>query len=190
MGGTIRRIRPMTEVDLVPAEDRPGLAVADHAAAVEAVARWGFCGVVMGPVEQPIGILGVVPLADAEGKGASSALLSGIWVNPDDRGHGLGRQLVQAVAAELIRREVAVVEAVGQSEVLPTGFLRSVGFRVIQANPIAPRLRMDLATTVRRRPDLVAAWHRLAGLVPASIPPPQPAGFKQSRQIEPTSGRC
>lgn len=186
MGGTVRRIRPMTEVDLGPDEDLPER----RAAAVEAVARWGFCGVLMGTVDHPIGVLMLVPLAEAEGKVASTALLTGIWVTPADRGRGFGRQLVQAAAAELIRREVLAIEAVGQSEELPTGFLRAVGFRVIQPNPIAPRLRMDLTTTVRRRPDLVAAWHRLAGLVPASIPPPQAAGFKQSRQVEQTSGRC
>ena len=179
----------MTEADLGLDEDRPGPAGLDRAAAVEAVARWGFCGVLMGAADRPVGVLGLGPLAEPDGK-ISAALLTGIWVAPADRGHGLGRQLVQAAAAELIRRDVFVVEAVGQSEALPTGFLRAVGFRVVQPNPIAPRLRMDLTTTVRRRPDLVAAWHRLAGLVPATIPPPQPAGFKQSREIERSSGRC
>lgn len=168
----------MTEVDLGPDGDRPGL---DRAAAVEAVARWGFCGVLMGTVDHPIGVLSLVPLTDAAVL-APTASLTGIWVAPADRGHGFGRQLVRAAAAELIKREVLAIEAVGQSEEMPTGFLRAVGFRVIHPNPIAPRLRMDLTTTVRHRPDLVAAWHRLAGLVPASIPPPQPAGFKQSRQ--------
>lgn len=188
MGGPVHRIRPMTEVDLGSDENRPEVCPAARAAAVEAVARWGFCGVVMGGADQPTGVLMLVPLA--EGKGAPGALLTGVWVAPADRGHGLGRQLIQAAAAELIRREVPTVEAVGQSDVLPTGFLRAVGFRVIQPNPMAPRLRMDLLATVRRRPDLVAAWHRLAGLVPAPMPPPQPAGFKQSRQVARASGRC
>jgi hypothetical protein len=59
---------------------------------------------------------------------------------------------------------------------LPPGGLEAVGFTVVRPHPITPRLRMDLQTTLRWKPDLGAAWNRLTGLVtqPAS---PEPASY-------------
>lgn len=60
---------------------------------------------------------------------------------------------------------------------LPTGWLEAVGFVVVRDHPATPRLRMDLQSTVRWRPDLAAAWSRLTGLVSQTVPP-EPAGFE------------
>lgn len=181
MGGTGRRIRPMTALDLEHLPDQLEINTEDRMAAIETVTRWGFCGVVFKSVDEPIGGLLISVMPGDERDGSAAALLRGAYLIPAERGHGLGRELIQAVAVELIRRDVTTIEAVGRPRALPTGFLRAVGFRVVQSHPISPRLRLDLTTTVRRRPDLAAAWHRLAGLVPTTIAPPQPAGFEKRR---------
>jgi len=99
---------------------------------------------------------------------------------------GIGRQLVQSAAALAARRDIRALEAVGTyrdgpSCMLPAAWLESVGFAVVRPHPLTPRLRMDLQSTVRWRPDLGAAWHRLTALVPQSTPP-EPARFDPARQ--------
>ena len=70
---------------------------------------------------------------------------------------------------------------------LPTRWLETVGFVVVREHPVTPRLRMDLQSTVRWRPDLTAAWSRLTGLV-AQPAPPEPATFSRGSQDSLTVG--
>ena len=88
---------------------------------------------------------------------------------------GIGRSLVQSAAALLVRRDIRALEAIGTyhdgpSCMVPAGWL-SVGFALVRPHPVTPRFRMNLQTTVRWRPDLGAAWHRLR-----SGRPTNPAG--------------
>jgi hypothetical protein len=85
---------------------------------------------------------------------------------------------VQTAAGLVARRDVRALEAVatyrrGPSCLLPVAWLEHVGFTVVRPHPVTPRLRMDLETTVRWRPDLGAAWSRLTGLVaqPGTVDP-------------------
>ena len=150
---------------------------ADAAAADRA---WGLCGVLACQDEELIGMLVLGPAVSHPADRAASARVSrmiAVWVGAEYRGAGLGRQLVQSAAAELTRRDLCALEAIAHPRRMPVGWLLAVGFRTVQPHPLAPRLRMDLTTTVRWRPDLAAAWHRITGLMPAPLPPvpPQPA---------------
>lgn len=168
--------------------------------AAEAVDSWGLCGVVSQQDRQVTGFVVLVPspLAPAvDGwtlfrPDPRTAALTAAWVQPSLRGHGLGRQLVQNAAGEAARRGAIALEAVGhpgsarsgsaaaeRPDRIPQAFLEAVGFRVVQPHPLEPRLRMDVSTTARWRPDLAAAWERLTGLVVKPIPA-QPAGFQHS----------
>lgn len=190
MGNPSRRIRPMTAQDLrlwSEQDSGPVLSALDFAVAAETTEEWGCCGVIAGPPGLPIGglLLRAAETSSTTAGGSQTALLTDIYVAAEERGHGLGRQLVQSAAAELSKRDVVACEAVGHPQ-LPVGFLLAVGFRIVRPHPVAPRLRLDLNTTVRWRPDLAAAWQRIAGLVPTTLPPrpAQPAGFEPTRLVQ------
>ena len=166
--------------------DRPALK-ADWAQAV--VDRWGFCGVVAVAEGEIVGYLTMAPAGYVRRLGAFAtepvrpdvAVLLAAQVAERWRGNGLGRQLVQSAAGLLARRDLRAVEAVGTyregpSCIMPVPWLEAVGFTVVRAHPVTPRLRMDLQNTVRWRPDLGAAWHRLTGLV-QSPATPEPAAY-------------
>lgn len=152
-------------------------------------ARWGFCGVLAVNDGQPIGYLTMAPADFVPRLSAfpttpvsqDAVVVMSVRVQEEFRHKGIGRQLVQSAAALVARRDIRALEAVGTyregpSCMLPASWLQSVGFAIVREHPVAPRLRMDLQTTVRWKPDLGAAWHRLTGLVavPAT---PEPAGF-------------
>src|SRR4029450_12785997 len=156
----------------------------------EAVTRhWGYCGVIAFADDEPIGHLTLAPAMYVARLGAvattpvgvDAAVVMSAHVNPELRGKGLGKQLVQSAAALGARRDIRPLEAVGTyhdgpSCMLPVGWLEAVGFQVVRPHPITPRLRMDLQNAVRWRPGLGAAWHRLTDLVrqPQS---PEPATY-------------
>jgi GNAT superfamily N-acetyltransferase len=150
-------------------------------------AYWGYCGVVAVNDGETVGSLTMAPASHARRLGAfastpvshDAAVLMGVWVAEGLRGKGIGRSLVQSAAGLLVRRDIRALEAIGTyhdgpSCMIPAGWLERVGFAVVRPHPVTPRLRMDLEGTVRWRPDLGAAWHRLTGLV-AQPTPPEPA---------------
>lgn len=189
MAGTAR-LAPLTADELAgfAASARcPYHAVTDDlgwAHATEAVLGW--CGVALrdqgelqgylllaAPATGPaIGPLASVPVSD------DAAMLVQVWVPRGSRGHGLGRQLVQAAAAAAHRRRIAALEAIGShgpgSCVAPSlRWLRQVGFDVTRQHPLHPRVRLDLSRTVTW-PDLRTAVDRVRGLVTGPEPPAQP----------------
>lgn len=208
-----RRLRPMTTTDIsalpgpcatctfweaslsdlaAPVDHRDR--VVAKAEWAEVVTRhWGYCGVVATQDNEIVGYLTMAPAMYVPRLGAfattpvgpdAAVLMSG-QVIPEHRGRGIGRQLVQAAAGLVARRDIRALEAVGTyhegpSCMLPVPWLETVGFAVVRAHPSTPRLRMDLQTTVRWRPDLGAAWQRLTGLV-AQPAPPEPAAYLASQ---------
>jgi GNAT superfamily N-acetyltransferase len=146
--------------------------------------HWGYCGVLAVNDGETIGYLTMAPAMYVPRLGAfavtpvspDAAVLMSAWVSEPLRGKGIGRQLVQSAASMLTRRDIRAMEAVGTyrsgpSCMVPAPWLEAVGFSLVRPHPITPRLRMDLQTTQRWRPDLGAAWHRLTGLVPQPNPP-------------------
>jgi len=153
-------------------------------------ARWGHCGVMAVNDGEIVGFLTMAPAGFVPRLGAfattptsqDAAVVMSLRVVDGFQGKGIGRQLVQSAAALVVRRDIRALEAVGTyrtgpSCMVPASWLESVGFSVVRPHPITPRLRMDLQTTLRWRPDLGAAWQRLAGLVPQTVPP-EPAAFE------------
>jgi GNAT superfamily N-acetyltransferase len=152
------------------------------------ISRWGYCGVLAVNDGETIGSLTMAPASQVPRLGAfattpvspDAAVLMGVWVDANLRGKGIGRSLVQSAAGLLVRRDIRALEAVGTyhdgpSCMVPAGWLERVGFALVRPHPVTPRFRMNLQTTVRWRPDLGAAWHRLTGLVAPQPTPPEPA---------------
>lgn len=156
--------------------------VAEKAAWVSSLLReWGSCGRVVVVDDQPVGYVVHAPPALVPGShrfptspvGADAVLLTNVWVHPSYAGQGLGRQLVQHVARDLVDRggyraveAFASARPVPASCVPPADFLARVGFATQREHPAWPRMRMDLRSTLRWREEVEAALDRLRGVVP------------------------
>ena len=193
------RLRPLTAEALVTL---PACTGCSHHRVAEDV-RWaratdellGWCGVELrsdgelrgylllaAPGLAPIsGPLTAVPLS------ADAAVVVQVWVAREVRGHGVGRQLVQAAGAAAHQRRIAALEAIGShgagSCVAPSvRWLRQAGFEVTRQHPLHPRLRLDLTRTVKW-PHLRSAVDRVRGLVTRPDPPPQPTTRETSGSV-------
>lgn len=157
-------------------------------------ARWGYCGVMALNDGETIGYLTMAPAVLVPRLGAfattpispDAAVIMSVRVVEEFQRKGIGRQMISSAAALAARRDIRALEAVGTyregpSCMLPTRWLEAVGFQVVRPHPVTPRLRMDLHTTLRWRPDLGAAWQRLTGLV-AQPTPPEVAGFEPAHR--------
>jgi len=155
--------------------------------------EWGSCGQIVSVDGTPAGHITYAPAHLVPGYAsyatapvaADAVAMAGMRVYPDFVGAGLGRILVQSMAADLTRRGVRAVEAVAWSGpprpdpavtgsagmdlrdgvcLVPAEFLLAVGFKTVRPHPRTPRLRLDLRATVSWRDDLVeAALERLLG---------------------------
>jgi GNAT superfamily N-acetyltransferase len=163
--------------------------------------EWGSCGRVALVDEVPVGFLVYAPAAFVPGAASfptapaspDAVLLTTAYVDPAERGGGLGRMLVQGMASDLIRRGgIGAVEAFGDPRgtgrhcTVPVDFLTSVGFKTHRPHPTSPRLRMDLRTAVTWRDEVEAAIERIVGAVrPATRPEatrgPTPGSARASR---------
>lgn len=183
--------------DLASLDGRPdrGRVKAEWAEAV--TERWGYCGVQARDNGTVVGFLTMAPAVLVPRLGAfattpvssDAAVLMTVRVLEDYRGFGIGRQLVQAAAGLLARRDIRALEAVGTyhdapSCMLPTSWLESVGFQIVRPHPTTPRLRMDLQSTLRWKSDLGAAWSKLTSLV-AQPAPPEPNGVGWREAVPP-----
>lgn len=165
--------------------------------------EWGSCGRIAVVDDRSVGYAIYVPSRYAPGAHSfptapvseDAVLLTTVWIDPRHAGGGLGRMLVQGVAADLVRRGgpkggIRAIEAfgdVGPASGLhgsrcaaPAEFLARVGFKTHRAHPTAPRLRMELKSTVSWRDEVEVAWERLLGAVrpkhhAAPTPAPLPA---------------
>lgn len=161
----------------------------------EILREWGSCGRIALVDDRPVGWALYAPAALLPGaQGHPTApvspdalLLTTVFVLPAARGGGLGRMLVQAVAADLVERglvrpgRVAALEAFADTRGggrcpgatgssrggagLPADFLAAVGFKTRRAHPTTPRMRMDLRSTVRWREEVGQALDALVGAV-------------------------
>lgn len=148
--------------------------------AVAADERFGSCGVSAYDNDELVGWALYCPALNvpadhllAQGtRMAESAMLLGVAVRDTHRGHGIGRQLVQAAAARMVGGATCV-DALGAAvplscEVAPLYWLTTVGFARVddaRTGPGPVRMRLDLGSTLRWRPDLRSAVDLLTGWV-------------------------
>lgn len=180
--------------DLATSSDHQDRAQVKREWAESVTERWGYCGVLAVNDGETIGFLTMAPASYVPRLGAfattpmshDAAVVMSIRVVQEWQGKGIGRQLVQSAAGLVARRDIRALEAVGTfregpSCMVPAAWLMSVGFAVVRPHPVTPRLRMDLQSTVRWKPDLGAAWQRLTALVPQPSSP-EPAAFEPIRR--------
>jgi GNAT superfamily N-acetyltransferase len=165
----------------------------------EVLREWGSCGRVVLVDDRPVGYLVYAPAAFVPGAAGfptapvspDAVLLTTAYVDPEYRGSGLGRMLVQGMASDLIRRGgIRAVEAFGDTRgerhcVVPADFLGSVGFKTHRPHPTTPRMRMDLRSALTWRDEVEAALEKLVGAVR-----PKPASAPEIRQSRRASRRA
>jgi len=172
------------ELDPVRRQQVAGHEAEEKAAWLSTMLRdWGSVGRVVRVDDQVVGHVLWAPAVHLPGsEGFATApvspdalLLATAYVDPEFRGQGLGRVLVQSMAKDLVKHGgIGAVEAFGAIRprpesphtqcVLPADFLLAVGFRTHRAHPAYPRMRMDLSTTVSWREEFETALDRLRGV--------------------------
>ena len=192
------------EFDPVRREQIRGHEAEEKAAWLSTMLRdWGSVGRVVRVDDQVVGHLLWAPAVHLPGSAGfatapvspDAVLLATGYVDPDFRGQGLGRVLVQSMAKDLLKHGgIAAVEAFGAVHpradecVLPVDFLLAVGFRTHRAHAAYPRMRMDLGTTISWREEFETAVERLLGVVgkrrvPRPTAPTVPRGGAPVRRV-------
>lgn len=157
--------------------------------ALEADRAWGCCGVAATREGRIVGFALIspalfLPREHPAAKGpqsAAAAVLLAVWVEPESRRAGVGRQLIQHLAARTYgKHDTEAIEAVGSRSAVttsapPVSWLLAVGFQPLDARTTRPRYRLELSSAVPWL-DLRAAWRRVIAWVPHPIAPPEPAG--------------
>lgn len=181
------------EFDPVRRRQIVGHEVEEKAAWVSTMLReWGSVGRVVVVDGEPVGHLIWAPARYLPGGdcfatapvSTDAVLLACGHIDPQHRGGGLARLLIQVMAKDLIKRGgVGAVETFGALRprdndcVLPAEFLLRVGFKTHRQHPEYPRMRMDLRTAITWREEFETAAERLLGVVkrPVRQPAPQPS---------------
>jgi GNAT superfamily N-acetyltransferase len=185
------------ELDPVRRDQVRGHEAEEKAAWLSTMLRdWGSVGRVVRVDDQVVGHLTWAPAVHLPGSAGfatapvspDAILLATGYVDPDFRGQGLGRVLVQSMAKDVIKRGgIGAIEAFGATRprehecVLPVDFLLAVGFRTHRPHAAYPRMRMDLSTTVSWREELETALDRVLGVV---------SGKRAPRPTSPTVPRA
>ena len=151
---------------------------------------WGSCGRVVRIDGRTVGHIVYAPAARLPGAatlptapGSPDAIIAATaWIEPDLRRGGLGRLLVQAMAADLVARGHTAIEAYGDTRgstqrcVLPAEFLGSVGFKAQRAHPTTPRMRMELRTALSWKDEVELALEKVWGVVRPTQKAARPIG--------------
>lgn len=171
---TFWELGPLADPNPLPADEAT---LAKEAWLSATLLDWGSCGKIAYVAGVPAGYAlfappGFVPRSmsfPTSPVSGDAVLLMNAHVLPEWRSAGVGRMLAQAVAAELVPRGVKAVEAFGatgrssQGCLMPSDYLRSVGFKTVRPHPRYPRLRMELKSTVSWRYDVEYALERIFG---------------------------
>ncbi len=165
--------------------------IAEKESWVSGVLRdWGSCGRVVRIDGRTVGLIIYAPAPRFPGAASlptapstpDAVVAATAWIEPDLRGGGLGRLLVQAMAADLVERGHTAVEAYGDTRgrpdgcVLPAEFLGGVGFKTQRAHPTTPRMRMELRTALSWKDEVELALERMWGAVRPTQKAARPIG--------------
>jgi GNAT superfamily N-acetyltransferase len=156
----------------------------------EVLRDWGSCGRVVRIDGRTVGHIVYAPAAYLPGAGVlptapaspDAIIAATAWVEPAMRGGGLGRILVQAMAADLVQRGHTAIEAYGDTRgrtegcVLPTEFWGGVGFKTQRAHPTTSRMRMELRTALSWKDEVELALERVWGVVRPTQKATRPIG--------------
>lgn len=170
------------ELDLIAhsrAEEAGDTAFEKEAWLSATLLEWGSCGRVAYVDDVAAGYVVYAPPARAprvstfptSPVSADAVAMLGCYVAPAYRTQGLGRRLIQALAADVARRDTPAVEAFGAVTptshpcVTPVEFLQGVGFKTVRAHPQTPRLRLELRGAAGWRAEVEHALAQL--LAPA-----------------------
>lgn len=160
--------------------ERAGAEVEEKEAWVSQVLlEWGSCGRVLYVDDRPAGFVLYAPPRCFHGSasmpthpiGEDAVQLATAQVFEEFRGGGLGRVLLQAMAKDLLHREIRAVECFGvygrptEGCPLPVEFLQRVGFRTQRPHVRYPRMRMEMKSLLTWRDEMEAALARLLGVV-------------------------
>jgi hypothetical protein len=176
----MRRLTPVTATDLTGLVcPYCGMGVPQGTAWVgEAEQMWGLCG---WRLTSEDGTDAVLLLAPSKSE-AGAAMIKQLWVTPERVGGGVGRRLIQGVAAELIRGSTRAVLSRGSRTHVscsapPKEFLRAVGF----TRQLDERYyRLDLSRAVTNRNPLQSLLDRVAEVL-------QPGNGKPAAGLSPRS---
>lgn len=152
--------------------------------------EWGSCGRVAMADGRQVGHALYAPPAWLPGAARlptspstpDAVVLASVYVEPFARGGGIGRLLVQGVAADLVERGFTAVETYGDTRgrtsgcVLPSDFWGSVGFKTQRAHATTPRMRMELRSAISWKDEVELALEKVWGVV-------RPAKQKAARPI-------
>ena len=122
-----------------------------------------------------------VPAASSD-----AILLATAWVQPDRRGHGLGRLLLQAAIRDTVRAHAPALEAYADRRwrerccLLPSTWLLHEGFVVHREHPRTPLLRLDVKRTARWAESLEHAFEEVLGRLPRRAPVAMPDGPRRA----------
>lgn len=142
-----------------------------------ALLEWGSCGKICYVEDVPAGyVLYAAPVYvprsiafPTSPVSGDAVLLMTAHLVPEFAGQGLGRMLIQAVAKDLLKRDIKAIEAFGDAKwtepacLVPADFLLAVGFKTIRPHHRYPRLRLDLRSTLTWKEDVEAALEKLLG---------------------------
>jgi GNAT superfamily N-acetyltransferase len=151
---------------------------------------WGSCGRVVRVDGRTVGYIVYAPAAYLPGAAAlptaptspDAIVAATAWIEPGLRGGGLGRLLVQGMAADLVDRGHTAIEAYGDTRgrthgcVLPAELLGSVGFKTQRAHPTTPRMRMELRTALSWKDEVELALEKMWGVVRPAQKATRPIG--------------
>ena len=160
--------------------------------------EWGSCGRVAYVDGDPAGYVLYAPPTYLPGAetfptapvSEDAVLLATAMVYPEYAGSGLGRQLMQTVVKDLVKRGgIRALEAFGDTHapakgaegagyggcVLPADYLLRVGFKTHRPHPRYPRMRLELKSTVTWRDEVESALERLLGVVRPAHPAADPS---------------
>ena len=168
------------ELDPVRRERVPDACAEKDAWVSQVLREWGSCGRVVLVDDVPVAFALYAPAAFLPGAAgfptapvsSDAVVLTTVYVDPEHRGGGLARILVQGTAADLIKRGgIGAIEAFGDTAgrggrcVLPVEFLGSVGFKTQRPHLTTPRMRMDLRSAISWRSEVRSAVERLTGVL-------------------------
>jgi GNAT superfamily N-acetyltransferase len=143
--------------------------------------EWGSCGKIAYVDGVPAGYVLFAPPASVPRAvayptapvSADAVLLMTGRIVDDFSGQGIGRQLIQTLAKDTLRRGYRAVEVFADADgepgqcVLPADMLTAVGFKTVRAHHRWPRLRLELRTAATWREEVEVAIDRLLGSITA-----------------------